>query len=113
MKNETRHKIIFFICVYVTLLCIYGWLVSYQHSRYAEGKFTCVQFTNEMISVFKKFGITSYQVVGTDKENSSLAHSWVGIPFGEEIIHFDPQSLLPFNPNDDYVNITVNYYSCK
>ena len=78
-----------------------------------KDRFTCVNYTSETMDFLKKLGIVSYQVVGTDKNNESLAHSWVGIPFAGTILHFEPQQLVFFNPKDNYVNVVVVYNSYR
>jgi len=78
-----------------------------------SGKFTCLEFTGEMQNILKKFGIVSYFVYGTKKENKSLQHCWIGIPFGDTILHFEPQNLVFFDPNEEYENIVVSYKSYK
>ena len=62
-----------------------------------------MDFTSEAIDYLSKFGITSYQVVGSCKDNQYLGHSWVGIDFFGTILNFEPQSLVIFNPNDEYI----------
>jgi hypothetical protein len=94
------------IIITLCVLCIDK--VNYNHNRYNVKTFNCVDFTKESINGFKMFGITSYQVVGMCKDNHSLGHSWVGIDIFGYIIHYEPQGLVIFNPEDDYYDIYVN-----
>jgi len=86
--------------------------MAYQHNRYDEKNFNCVDYTKETIDIFKKFGIVSFQVVGENKKTGEL-HSWVGIQFGGSMLHFEPQNLVFFDAESEYKNIYVNYNSYK
>ena len=64
------------------------------------------------MDIFKKFNIVSFQVVGQNIKTGEY-HSWVGIPFGGTILHFEPQNLVLFDAPAEYKNIVVNYNSYK
>lgn len=115
------------ICVtFFILLCVYTALACYQHSRYrpydlmkhpvwddakkrwvGDG-FTCYDFTTEAIDWFNSIGVKAYRVIGYDKVTGE-GHSWVGIDCFGNILHYEPQSLMFFDPSDEYKDITVNY----
>jgi len=98
-------------CVLLTILVVnivYLIAIVYQHSRYIDGKFECVQFTNEARAYFELTGIKTYKCIGQDKFNKFLSHEWLGVDIFGYIIPYEPQFFFFFIPSLEYKNITVS-----
>jgi len=87
---------------------VYATALVCQRLRYVDGKFTCIQFTEEARIYFGLAGIKTYKCIGIDKNNNSRSHEWLGINLLGFVIPYEPQDFLPFNPNSEYKNITVS-----
>ena len=125
LSEKSFDRIILFLVCTIIVLSFYACLITYQQSRYVAydysyhpqwdgirwvrnpNSFNCLDYTSEMIRFLGYFGITSYQVVGTNKE-SGEGHSWVGIDCFGYIINFEPQYLFIFDPSWEYKNVYVN-----
>ena len=108
ISEKAFNQFLLWSSIFLLTISIHSILATYNYNRYDVKTFNCVDFTKEAVDYLSVFNIKSYQVVGICKDNQSLGHSWVGIDLFGTILNFEPQSLVVFNPEDEYEQIFVN-----
>jgi hypothetical protein len=106
--GERHKKIIVFVSVFFIVLVNYSLLVGFQSARYDVEKFNCVNFTRESMGFFKSIGVKSYPMYGVVKDNTDVAHSWVGIDFFGYTLNYEPQIYFFFLPEWRYIDVHVD-----
>ena len=124
ISDKAFNRIMFLLSFFSITLSAYVILSLYQNSRYKaadptyvpkfDGRkwlrnpdtFNCIDFTIEAKGWFEFWGFKTYEVTGDCKDKAS-GHEWLGIKIFNTIVHFEPQYLTIFNPNDDFTNIHI------
>ena len=80
-----------------------GYRPQWDGSKWVRepGVFVCSDFTDEMRGWLGCVGIETVEVNGVLKDGGGI-HAWVGINVFGSVWNFEPQTLMFFNPGDDF-----------